>query len=51
VIQEKSMYGRKFLGIERSTFLIDAKGVLRHAWRKIKVKGHAAEVFAAVKAL
>ena len=51
VIQEKSMYGKKFLGIERSTFLIDAKGVLRHAWRKVKVKGHAAEVFAAVKAL
>jgi peroxiredoxin Q/BCP len=51
VIQEKSMYGRKFLGIERSTFLIDAKGVLRHAWRKVKVKGHAAEVLAAVKAL
>lgn len=51
VIQEKSMYGKKFLGIERSTFLIDPKGVLRHAWRKVKVKGHAAEVFAAVKAL
>jgi peroxiredoxin Q/BCP len=51
VIQEKSMYGKKFLGIERSTFLIDAKGVLRHAWRKVKVKGHAAEVLAAVKAL
>lgn len=51
VIQEKSMYGKKFLGIERSTFLVDAKGVLRHAWRKVKVKGHAAEVFAAVKAL
>lgn len=51
VIQEKSMYGKKFLGIERSTFLIDGKGVLRHAWRKVKVKGHAAEVLAAVKAL
>ncbi|MEP6884792.1 MAG: peroxiredoxin [Gammaproteobacteria bacterium] len=51
VIQEKSMYGKKFLGIERSTFLIDAKGVLRHVWRKVKVKGHAAEVLAAVKAL
>jgi thioredoxin-dependent peroxiredoxin len=51
VLQEKSMYGRKFIGIERSTFLIDAKGVLRHAWRKLKVKGHAAEVLAAVKAL
>jgi thioredoxin-dependent peroxiredoxin len=51
VIQEKSMYGRKYMGIERSTFLIDAKGALRHAWRKVKVKGHAEEVLAAVKAL
>ena len=51
VIQEKSMYGKKFLGIERSTFVIDGKGVLRHAWRKVKVKGHAAAVLAAVKAL
>jgi thioredoxin-dependent peroxiredoxin len=51
VIQEKSMYGKKFLGIERSTFLIDAKGVLRHMWRKVKVNGHAAAVLAAVKAL
>jgi thioredoxin-dependent peroxiredoxin len=51
VIQEKSMYGKKFLGIERSTFLIDGKGVVRHAWRKVKVNGHAAAVLAAVKAL
>ena len=51
VIQEKSMYGRKYMGIERSTFLIDGKGVLRQAWRKVKVNGHAAEVLAAVKAL
>ncbi len=51
VIQEKSMYGKKFLGIERSTFLIDGKGVLRHIWRKVKVNGHAAAVLAAVKAL
>jgi peroxiredoxin Q/BCP len=51
VIQEKSMYGKKFLGIERSTFLIDGKGVLRHLWRKVKVNGHAAAVLAAVKAL
>lgn len=51
VIQEKSMYGKKYLGIERSTFLIDAKGVLRREWRKVKVKGHAEEVLAAVKAL
>jgi peroxiredoxin Q/BCP len=51
VIQEKSMYGKKFLGIERSTFLIDGKSVLRQEWRKVKVKGHAAAVLAAVKAL
>jgi thioredoxin-dependent peroxiredoxin len=51
VIQEKSMYGRKYLGIERSTFLIDAKGVLRAEWRKVKVDGHAEAVLAAVKAL
>jgi peroxiredoxin Q/BCP len=51
VIQEKSMYGKKYMGIERSTFLIDGEGVLRHAWRKVKVNGHAAEVLAAVKAL
>jgi peroxiredoxin Q/BCP len=51
VIQEKSMYGKKFLGIERSTFLIDAKGVVREAWRKVKVDGHADAVLAAVKAL
>jgi peroxiredoxin Q/BCP len=51
VIQEKSMYGKKYLGVERSTFLIDAKGVLRHEWRKVKVKGHAEEVLAAVKTL
>jgi peroxiredoxin Q/BCP len=51
VIQEKSMYGKKYLGVERSTFLIDAKGVLRQAWRKVKVDGHAESVLAAVKAL
>jgi thioredoxin-dependent peroxiredoxin len=51
VIQEKSMYGKKFIGIERSTFLIDVQGVLRHEWRKVKVNGHAAAVLAAVKAL
>jgi peroxiredoxin Q/BCP len=51
VIQEKSMYGKKFMGIERSTFLIDGKGVLRQVWRKVKVNGHAAAVLAAVKAL
>jgi thioredoxin-dependent peroxiredoxin len=51
VIQEKSMYGKKYMGIERSTFLIDAKGVLREEWRKVKVSGHAEAVLAAVKAL
>jgi len=51
VIQEKSMYGKKFMGIERSTFLIDGKSLVRHEWRKVKVNGHAADVLAAVKAL
>ncbi len=48
---EKSMYGRKYMGIERSTFLIDGKGVIRAEWRKVKVPGHADEVLAALKAL
>jgi len=51
VIREKNMYGRKYMGIERSTFLVDAKGVLRQEWRKVKVRGHAEAVLAAVKAL
>jgi thioredoxin-dependent peroxiredoxin len=51
VWKEKSMYGKKYMGVERSTFLIDAKGILRHEWRKVKVDGHAAEVLAALKAL
>jgi peroxiredoxin Q/BCP len=51
VIREKSMYGRKFMGVERSTFLIDAEGQLRREWRKVKVDGHAAEVLEAVKSL
>ena len=45
---EKSMYGRKYMGIDRSTFLIDAYGVLRREWRKVKVPGHVDEVLAAV---
>lgn len=49
VIKEKNMYGRKVLGIERSTFLIDKSGVLRQEWRKIKAAGHAADVLAALK--
>ncbi|HVO00447.1 MAG TPA: peroxiredoxin [Steroidobacteraceae bacterium] len=51
VIHEKNMYGRKVLGIVRSTFLIDAAGKLRREWRKVKVEGHAAEVLEAVKSL
>ncbi len=51
VIHEKSLYGRKFMGVERSTFLIDSDGKLRQEWRKVKVKGHAAAVLDAVKAL
>ena len=48
---EKSMYGRKYMGIDRSTFLIDGDGVIRHVWRKVKVPGHAAEVLKAARAL
>jgi len=48
---EKSMYGRKYMGIDRSTFLIDKGGVIRHVWRKVKVPGHVAEVLAQAKAL
>lgn len=51
VIREKSLYGRKFLGIERSTFLLDPKGILRREWRKVRVKGHAEEVLQAVRSL
>jgi thioredoxin-dependent peroxiredoxin len=51
VIREKSLYGRKYLGIERSTFLIDDKGVLRHEWRKVKVAGHAQEVLETLRSL
>ncbi|MFK8051780.1 MAG: peroxiredoxin [Woeseiaceae bacterium] len=49
VIKEKNMYGRKVMGIERSTFLIDADGKLREEWRKVKVKGHAEAVLEAAK--
>lgn len=51
VIREKNMYGRKVMGIERSTFLIDAAGKLQREWRKVKVSGHVEEVLAAVKEL
>lgn len=51
VWQEKSMYGKKFMGIVRATFVVDAKGVIRAVWPKVKVKGHVDEVLEAVKAL
>ena len=49
VIKEKNMYGRKYMGIERSTFLIDKKGKLVHEWRKVKVKDHAQKVLDTIK--
>lgn len=48
---EKNMYGRKYMGIERATFLIDAKGKVRNIWRKVKVKGHSDSVLEALKEL
>ncbi|RTE65676.1 peroxiredoxin [Amphritea opalescens] len=51
VIKLKKLYGKEHMGIERSTFLIDAEGVLRKEWRKVKVKEHVAEVLEAAKAL
>lgn len=51
VIKLKNMYGKKHLGIERSTFLINDKGVLKQEWRKVKVNGHVDEVLTAVKTL
>jgi len=47
----KKLYGREYMGIERATFLIDGQGVVRRAWRNVKVKGHAEEVLAAVETL
>ena len=49
VIKEKNMYGKKYMGIERSTFIINKNGVLIKEWRKVKVKGHALEVLAFIK--
>lgn len=49
VIKEKNMYGKKHMGVERSTFIIDPKGVLKHEWRKVKVDGHVDEVLATLK--
>jgi len=51
VIREKNMYGRKVMGIERSTFLLDGEAILRQEWRKLKVDGHALAVLEAVQAL
>ncbi|WP_420404327.1 thioredoxin-dependent thiol peroxidase [Nisaea sp.] len=48
---EKNMYGKKYMGIERTTFLIDGDGKIRNVWRKVKVPGHADDVLAAAKAL
>ncbi|MCK5499100.1 MAG: peroxiredoxin [Gammaproteobacteria bacterium] len=49
VIKEKNMYGKKVMGIERSTFLIDEKGILIKEWRKVKVKGHVEEILEEIK--
>jgi peroxiredoxin Q/BCP len=51
VIKPKSLYGRKYLGVERSTFLLDGAGTLRHEWRKVKVAGHAEAVLEAARNL
>ena len=51
VWQEKTLYGKKSMGVVRSTFLIDENGVIKKVWRKVKVKGHAADVLAAANAL
>lgn len=51
VIREKNMYGKKVMGVQRSTFLIDADGVLRREWRGVRVKGHAEEALAAAREL
>lgn len=51
VIKLKKLYGKEYMGIERSTFLVDSEGVLREEWRKVKVKGHVEEVLAAAQSL
>jgi len=48
---EKKLYGRVYMGVERATFLIDGEGMVQRVWRKVSVKGHAAEVLAAVQSL
>ena len=50
-VEKTSIFGRKYMGIDRSTFLIDEAGILKSEWRKVKVMGHVAEVLAAVRAL
>lgn len=51
VIKMKNMYGKQVRGIERSTFLIDPEGIVRHAWRKVSVKGHVTDVLQTLKSL
>ena len=51
VWRQKNMYGRRMMGVERSTFLIDAEGILRREWRKVRVAGHAEQVLAAAREL
>jgi peroxiredoxin Q/BCP len=48
---EKTLYGRRYMGVERATYLIDGRGVIRRVWRKVKVAGHVKEVLEAVQAL
>ena len=48
---EKSLYGRKYMGMDRATFLVDAKGIIRHIWRKVRVPGHVEAVLSAAKSL
>lgn len=48
---EKSMYGRKYMGVERTTFLIDKQGLIRRIWRKVKVRGHIAEVLSFLQSI
>ena len=51
VIKEKSMFGKKYMGIERSTFLIDEKGVIRHVWPKVKITGHVDDVLETIRSI
>lgn len=51
VIKLKKMYGKEFMGIERSTFLVDSSGTLQHEWRKVRIKGHVEDVLQAAQAL